>query len=52
MLVFPFRELNDLKEIHCGSYWKKFITMRDSGILTKDGLKILQNISDQIQCKN
>ena len=50
-LIHPFRTLNDLKDKQTGLYWDKFIFLRDSNLLSKSGLQILQNLQDQIQCK-
>ena len=51
MLIFPFRVLDDMKDKNSGLYWESSIMMRESGVLRKDSLQILQNIQDQIQCK-
>ena len=50
-LIYPFRNLDDLKCNQTGLYWDKFVMLRDSHLLSKSGLKILQNLQDQIQCR-
>ena len=51
MLIYPFRMLDDLKNIEQDSYWIKFINLRNKNQLKKERLQLLQNIQDQIQCK-
>ena len=50
-LIYPFRNLDDLKCNQTGLYWDKFVMLRDLHLLSKSGLKILQNLQDQIQCR-
>ena len=50
-LIHPFRTLNDLQDNNTGLYWDKFIMLSNSHSLSKSGLKILQNLQYQIQCK-